>query len=79
MTVGRVDQKSLLQFKLEASMAQKKDGNHAYQEGLFRYKIISDLLASPPEAGELATQLRKIASQKHLQPWSQEERTRGDS
>ena len=75
MTVGRVDQKSLLQFKLEASMAQKKDDNHAYQEGLFRYKIISDLLASPPEAGELATQLRKIASQKHLQPWSQEERT----
>lgn len=56
-------------------MDRKKDGNLAYQQGLFRYKIISDLLARPPKPGELAAQLRKIASQKHLQPWNQVERT----
>jgi len=56
-------------------MGRKKDDNHAYQQGLFRYKIISDLLARPPRPGELAEQLRKIASQKHLQPWNQVERT----
>ncbi len=50
-------------------MTFKNDNSHAYQEGLFRYKIISDLLARPPKPGELAAEFRKIAAQKHIQPW----------
>jgi hypothetical protein len=33
----------------------------AYEQGLFRYGIISELLSRPPDKGELATRLREIA------------------
>jgi len=44
----------------------------AYEQGLFRFGIISELLSRPPDAGELATRLREIAKKSYVQPWNKE-------
>ena len=41
----------------------------AYEQGLFRYGIISELLSRPPDKGELATRLREIAKKNYIHPW----------
>jgi transposase InsO family protein len=42
----------------------------AYEQGLFRYGIISELLSRPPERGELAMRLREISGKYFIQPWN---------
>lgn len=53
-------------------MDQIKKNANAYNRGLFRYTVLSPLLASPPRPGELAAYLREIAAREHMQPWDQQ-------
>ena len=48
----------------------KSKSSVAYEQGLFRYGIISELLSRPPDKGELATRLREIAKKNYVQPWN---------
>lgn len=53
-------------------MVIKNKQSLAYEQGLFRYGIISELLSRPPNKGELATRLREIASRSYIKPWNNE-------
>jgi len=52
-------------------MVTKNTDALAYDRGLFRYGIISELLSRPPNAGELAMRLREISQRSYTQPWDQ--------
>jgi hypothetical protein len=53
-------------------MDQITKNANAYNRGLFRYTVLSSLLANPPGPGELAACLREIAAREHIQPWNQQ-------
>ena len=53
-------------------MVAKSKAAVAYEQGLFRYGIISELLSRPPDKGELAARLREIADKSYTQPWNNE-------
>ena len=53
-------------------MVAKSKAAVAYEQGLFRYGIISELLSRPPDKGELAARLREIAEKSYTQPWNNE-------
>jgi putative transposase len=59
----------------DPAVKKRPDKDRAYQTGLFRYGLIADLLARPPELGELAGRLRAIAEASHIQPWDGEQAT----
>lgn len=52
-------------------MPPKRPPDAAHQKGLFRFRIIADLLARPPAPGELASRLRELAGQTFAHPLSQ--------
>ena len=56
-------------------MRKPPDKHRAYQVGLFRYGVIADLLARPPDKGDLAEALRALAAKPHVQPWDGEQTT----
>lgn len=45
----------------------------AYERGLFRFGIISELLSRPPEVGDLAERLQEISKRVFIQPWNKQE------
>ena len=51
-------------------MVKKMDEAIAYQYGIFRFGIISELLSRPPKKGELATRLRLISEKSFFQSWN---------
>jgi len=53
-------------------MVVKIKVSHAYEQGLFRYGIISELLSRPPELGGLATRLREMSKKTYVKPWNNE-------
>jgi len=53
-------------------MVTKSNDVLAYERGLFRYGIISELLSRPPSEGELATRLREISEKYFTPPWDAE-------
>ena len=52
-------------------MVKESDGKLAYQRGLFRYGVISELLSRPPGKGELAARLREITNKTFRVPWQE--------
>ena len=52
-------------------MTPKRPPDAAHQRGLFRFRIIADLLARPPAPGELALRLRELAGQTFAHPLTQ--------
>lgn len=50
-------------------MTAKKTADLAYQKGIFRYSVLSQLLSAPPDPGDLKAALRELASKKHRRPW----------
>ena len=54
-------------------MVRKKFQDLAYQKGIFRFSVLSHLLSSPPEKGELKAALKNIAEKKHRRPWDNTE------
>jgi len=53
-------------------MVSKSKASVAYEQGLFRYGIISELLSRPPDKGELAKRLREISEKSYTQSWNNE-------
>src|SRR6185312_2038268 len=53
-------------------MVTKSNDVIAYERGLFRYGIISELLSRPPDEGELATRLREMSERYFIPPWNSE-------
>jgi putative transposase len=53
-------------------MVTKSKDALAYERGLFRYGVISELLSRPPVEGELATRLREMAERYFVTPWDKE-------
>ncbi len=50
-------------------MNRKKSDDLAYQKGIFRFSVLSDLLGAPPDKGKLKAELRELAKKKHRRPW----------
>lgn len=53
-------------------MVTKSNDVLAYERGLFRYGVISELLSRPPGEGELAARLREMSERYFIPPWGQE-------
>ncbi len=70
--VGALNHNSAFNLLRGGFMVIKSKVALAYEEGLFRFGIISELLSRPPDEGELATRLREIAEKSFTQPWNKE-------
>jgi len=54
-------------------MVTKSLEHLAYEKGIFRYGIISELFSRPPRPGEMASRLREIANKTYTQPWDKKD------